>query len=240
MEHQKEALLLPSRKSMADIPFCACWQQHYLTDFISLSVLRVWKGEKGKGKVSLFPPLYQHPDNILAPTTHGKSNMLCKLPGHYFGMLQKTNMQPITSATTSKSELLFALYLYPVCVSTATLCQAVSAALGTACCPWGRATNKSREQVRHRDHYRNSHLMLVLHQQVPTSGTTRGGLKAGASPTGNRKCAKPHWQSCGGAAQLQCCPHIPGISRLLHLHAAITGQTVYTRENKDCYILSKG
>lgn len=81
-----------------------------------------------------FPPLYQHPDNTPAPTTHGKSNRLCKLPGHY-GMLQKTNMQPMASATSSKSELLFALYLGPVCVSTAPLCQALSAAVGPGCCP---------------------------------------------------------------------------------------------------------
>lgn len=58
------------------------------------------------------------------------------------------------------------------------------------------------------------------------------GWKAEASPTGNRKCAKLHWQSCAGAAQQQCCPHIPGISRLLHLHTATRGQTVYTRENR--------
>lgn len=158
MEHQKEASLLPPGKSMADIPFCPSWQQHHPTDFISLCVLKsLQRIESKRQDLSPFSPLYQHPDNTLAPTTYGKSNRLCKLPGHYFGMLQKTNMQPMASATTSKSELLFALYLYLICVSTATLSQAVSAAVGTGCRPWGTSTNKSSEQVRHRDHCRNSH-----------------------------------------------------------------------------------
>lgn len=138
---------------------------------------------------------------------------------------RRQTCNPMASATTGKSELLFALYLCPVCVSTAVLCQALSVL-------WGLDVTL-RDGRKHEQGTGQAHTSL---QEFPAhAGTSPAGpsqwksprrvkpLKA--SPTGNRRCARPRWRSCGGAAQQQCCLHIPGISRLPHLHAAIRGQT---------------
>lgn len=174
----KRGITPTTRKKHGRHPFLSLLTATLSNRFHKFVCLKSLKRRQSKRQdPSPFPPFYQCPDNTLAPTTYGKSNRLCKLPGHYLGKQQKTNMQPMAPATSSKSELLFALYLYPVCVSTGTLCQAVSAAVGTGCRPWGTATNKSPEQVRHRDHCCNSWFTVELHHQVPTRGTTQGGLK---------------------------------------------------------------
>lgn len=81
--------------------------------FCKFLCLKSLKGRGSKTRlpsfISVFP---QHWDIFPVPTTYGSGNELPKLPGHYFGMQLKTNMQPMTSATTSKSELSFVLYLY--------------------------------------------------------------------------------------------------------------------------------
>lgn len=159
----KRGITPTTRKNHGRYPFLSlltATSSNRFRKFVCLKSLQ--RIESKRQDLSPFPPLYQHVDNTLAPTTYGKSNRLCKLPGHYFGMLQKTNMQPMDSATTCKSELLFALYLYLICVSTATLSQAVSAAVGTGCRPWDSPQTKSSEQVRHRDHCRNSHSRLYF------------------------------------------------------------------------------
>lgn len=146
------------KKSMSEIPFHPCWQQHYLTDFISLYVLIVWEGEEVKGKISLprINSFLQHPDISLVPTTYGKRNRLSKLPGLCFGMQLKTNTQPRASATTSKSELPFVLYLY----SRMHLRQHGNALPGSVrrcwdwesipkcyCKPWSTAAHKSTQSL---------------------------------------------------------------------------------------------
>lgn len=81
-------------------------------------------------------------------------------------MLQKTNMQPMASATSSKSELLFALYLYPVCVSTACSARQCQLLLGLDAVPevgpQTRAQSRSGTEIT---------------AGIPSSWTIRGGFK---------------------------------------------------------------
>lgn len=107
------------------------------------------------------------------------------MPGHYFGMQLKTNVQPTASATTSKSELSFVLYLYShMCLRQHgnTLPGSVRLLLGLKvnskvllqALKYGSkqedaiALQEAPEQVRHRDDSKNSLLILVLIHQVPS------------------------------------------------------------------------
>lgn len=178
------------KKSMSEIPFCPCWQQHYLTDFISLYVLLVWKGEKAEGKIS-FPHISsfpQHPDISLVPTTYGKSNRLSKLPGHRFGMRLKTKVQPMASATTSKSELSFVLYLYSrmrLRQHGNTFARQRQTAIGTES-QFQSATASTQVQPQTRAH--NGSARWYLSTRFQTSWTQQGefnGLKVYLPETGN-------------------------------------------------------
>lgn len=114
MKHQQEALLPPAlpehiRDPFLCLPIATLSKKFH--QFVRLNSLRR-RGSKRQDlspHISSFP---QHPKTSLVPTTYGKSHRQSKLPGHCLGMQLKTNIQPMASAATSKSELSFVLYLH--------------------------------------------------------------------------------------------------------------------------------
>lgn len=169
------------RKGTSEIPFYPCWKQHYPTGFISFYVLRVWKGEEAKQDCN--PPYQFSPNTGISSLYLPHMEMATGYP-NCLGTTLECRWRQICNPRLLPPPVNQSFHLYficiPVCVSMAALCQAVSdsywdwkSAPEHSCEHW-RTANKSTLSLSKsfgtgdRGDSKNSWLMLVLYQRVPS------------------------------------------------------------------------